>query len=343
MRHRISFVAITVSLACVSPALAKDFTVAADGSGDFKTVQAAVDAVPANNTSPVTISVKPGRYEEYLNITKGKNFITLVGGGDTPDKTVLTFHYKASDPKPDGTGTVGTTGSSSTTVNANDFTAENVTFENSAGDNVGQAVALKTNGDRLIFRNCRFTGFQDTLYPAGKGRVYFKDCYITGDTDFSFGNATAVFDHCTINSTDRGWVTAANTAPDTAAGYVFLDCTLTAGPNVPPGAVYLGRPWQWQNTKPAVTFVRTKMGPHINPAGWHPWDEKANTSPGEHSRYAEFGSMDQAGKPLDVSRRVAWSHQLSADEASKLTPEALLAGADHWNPLAGPSVTPSTK
>ncbi len=292
---------IVLSLALCSTlaltATAKDLTIATDGSGDFKTLQPAIDSIPADNTSPVRILIKPGTYVEYLNITKGKNFITLIGQGQKSEDTILAFHYKSSDQKPDGSGNVGTTGSSSTTVNANDFTAQNITFSNTAGDKKGQAVALKTNGDRLIFDNCRFLGFQDTLYPAGGGRCYFKDCYITGNTDFIFGNATAVFDHCTINSTDVGWCTAANTSPKTPYGYVFLDCTLTASDNVKPGTVYLGRPWQWNSGSSAsVTYIRTKMGPHINPLGWHPWDA-TNTTPGDHSRYSEFGSMDSEGKP----------------------------------------------
>lgn len=177
-------------------------------------------------------------------------------------------------------------GSSSTTVNAGDFTAENLTFENSAGDNVGQAVALMTNGDRLVFRHCRFLGFQDTLYPAGGGRVYFQDCYVTGDTDFIFGDATAVFDPCPINATDArlNYHTAANTRPRTPSGHVFFDGKLTAGPDVGVGAVYLGRPWQWdRGSKSATTFNRCQMGPHVNPAGRHPWgpnnDHPENNTP----------------------------------------------------------------
>jgi pectinesterase len=327
-------------LVMAGTAAGKDLVVDAAGKGDFKTVQAAIDAVPAGNAEPVRIVILAGTYEERLTIPRDRPHITLAGQGK-PEATVLTYHLKSSDPRPvppgattAPAGTVGTTGSASTTVNANDFTAENLTFANSAGDNVGQAVAIKTNGDRLVFKNCRFLGFQDTLYPAGGGRVYFKDCYITGDTDFIFGNATAVFDRCTINSTDAGYITAANTPAATKIGYVFLDCTLTAPESVRAGSVFLGRPWQWEGNKPSVTFVRTKMGKHIAPAGWHPWDVARNTSPGEHSRYAEFGSMDLEGKPLDVSKRVAWSKQLTAEEAESLTPAKVLAGSDGWNPVA---------
>jgi len=184
--------------------LAKDVTIDAAGGGDFKSVQAAVDSVPDRNAEPMRFLIKPGKYEEYISVPRNKPFISFIGQGAKPEDTVLTYHLKSSDPKSDGSGNVGTTGSASVTITASDFTAENITFANSAGDNVGQAVAVKTNGDRIAFFNCRFLGFQDTLYPSGQGRVYFKDCYVTGDTDFIFGSATAVFDHCTINSSDGG-------------------------------------------------------------------------------------------------------------------------------------------
>ncbi len=345
--RRLAFSPALLAFALSAPA--KDLTIAADGSGDFKTVQPAIDSLPDGNTEPVRLLIKPGKYVEYLTITKGRDHVTLVGLGARPADTVLSYHYKASDPRTadfKGAGNsnaargaapnVGTTGSSSTTVDANDFTAENLTFENSAGDNVGQAVALKTNGDRLVFRHCRFLGFQDTLYPAGGGRVYFQDCYVTGDTDFIFGNATAVFDHCTINATDAklNYYTAANTSPRTPYGYVFLDCKLTAGPGVADGAVYLGRPWQWNSgSKAAVAYIRCQMGPHVNPLGWHPWGPN-NDHPENNTRYSEFGSTDAAGQPLDVSKRVAWAPQLTAEQAAIYTPEKILAGTDRWNPTA---------
>jgi pectinesterase len=333
-------------LALVTSSMAKDLTVAADGSGDYKTLQSALDAVPRTNTDPVKIFIKPGTYEEKIDIPSKKGAITLIGQGKTPEETVITFHLKASDPKTGVAastqpGTVGTTGSASVTISGSDISAENLTFANSAGLRAGQAVALKTNGDRLTFKNCRFTGYQDTLYLAGKGRVYLKDCFISGSTDFIFGNATAVFDHCTIKSETSSFITAANTAPDTPYGFVLVDCTLTAADGVPTGSVYLGRPWQWdRGTKSAVMYIRTKMGPQIAAAGWHPWDATKNVKPEENTRYSEMGSMDADGKPLDVSGRVAWAKQLSADEAAKLSIAAILAGSDAWNPTGSPDIKP---
>lgn len=321
-----------IVLLTTAAATGKDIVVDGSATGGFTTVQAAIDSVAPGNTERVRILIKPGTYAERITVPKDKPHISLIGQGETPEQTVLTYHLKASDPKPDGSGNVGTTGSSSTYVHATDFIAENVTFANSAGDNVGQAVAIKTTNDRLIFRRCRFLGFQDTLYPTS-GRVYFKDCYVTGDTDFIFGNATAVFENCTINSSDSSYITAASTKPETAHGFVFLDCTLTASQGVKSGSVWLGRPWQWdRGSKASVTFVRTKMGSHINPQGWHPWDVQKNTSPDTTTRYAEFGSMDLNGQPLDLSKRVSWSKQLTAEDAAKLTAKGILAGSDGWDP-----------
>ncbi len=339
-----SVVGVLLCAALAGGACAKDVTVDSGGGGDFTTVQAAVDAVAGGNSQAVRILIKPGKYEEKIAVPANKPFIQFLGQGSSAEQTVLTFHLKASDPKPGGSGNVGTTGSSSVTITGSDFLADNITFANSAGDKVGQAVALKTNGDRLIFHNCQFLGFQDTLYPSGEGRVYFSDCYITGNTDFIFGNAIAVFDRCTINSSDSGFDTAANTMAKDPLGFVMLDCTLTCSEGVKAGSVFLGRPWQWdRGPKASVTYVRTKMGPHISPTGWHPWDAKNNTDPGKTARFSEFASTDLDGNPLDVSKRVAWSHQLSEAEAAELTVEKILGGNDQWNPEKILHQAPSTK
>jgi pectinesterase len=336
MRPNLSLLATLWLAAAPLCASARDIIVDAGGGGDFKTVQEAVDSVPSGNSQRVRILIKPGLYIGRISVPRDKPLISLIGQGQRPEQTVLSYHLRASDIVPPSTQPVGTTGSSSTFIHGDDFVAENITFENSAGDNVGQAVAVKTTGDRLVFRNCRFLGFQDTLYPTG-GRSYFRDCYITGDTDFIFGNGIAVFDRCTINSSDGGYITAASTRADTPFGYVFFDCTLTAGEGAKPGTVFLGRPWQWdRGSKSSVTFIRTRMGEQIRPEGWNPWDlrDRKNSDAQNTTRYAEFASMDLGGLPLDVSRRVAWSKQLSADEASKITPQSVLSGADGWDPTA---------
>ncbi|HEY1686742.1 MAG TPA: pectinesterase family protein [Tepidisphaeraceae bacterium] len=311
---------------------AKTITVAADGSADFKDVQSAIDAAPANNDEPTIIHIKPGVYKQRLEIPKNKPLIIL--RGDDAKTTVLTFDWNSHVKDKNGQE-IGTFLSYSTHVAADNFTAENVTFENTSGDH-GQGLALSVTGDREIFRNCRFLGWQDTLY-INDGRDYFDHCYIEGRVDFIFGNATAMFDHCTIHSKNNpdnasgGYLTAADTKPSSPWGFVFLDCTLT-GEGKP---TYLGRPWRWyEGSNASVTYLRTKMGPHIRPEGWNKWDQKGNpdTQPATVTRYAEFGSTDLDGKSLDVSQRVDWSHQLSAEQVAQFTVENVLGGEDHWNP-----------
>ncbi len=304
-------------------------TVAADGSGNYKTVQEAVDSVPDGKLDPVLINIKPGTYKDRIKIEKGKPAITIKGLGAKPDDVVLTYDLNAKSVVAPATQPVGTSGSASTTINSVNFTADNVTFENSAGDN-GQALALKIQGDKGVFRNCRFLGWQDTLDVDG-GRQYFVDCYIEGRVDFIFGGSTAVFDRCTIKSKNGGYVTAARTKPEVPFGYVFLDCSLISG-DEKPVPTYLGRPWQWDRQRVAsVTFIRTKMGPHIRAEGWHPWSDK-NTEPEKTTRFAEYGSTDLDGKPLDVSKRVAWARQLNDAEAEQFSIKNVLGGEDGWDP-----------
>lgn len=304
---------------------AADFTVASDGSGTHATVQAAID----DATEPSTIRIKPGTYKERLKIEKTRPALTLIGLGDKPDDALLTFDLHANKTLEGSTQPVGTSGSASTTINASDFTARNLTFENSSGQ-VAQGLALKVQGDRGVFEDCRFLGWQDTLCADG-GRQLFRNCYIEGRVDFIFGRSTAVFDRCTIHSKNGGYVTAARTTPEQAFGYVFLDCTLTGEGE----KAWLGRPWQWdRGSSAAVAFIRCRMGPHLRAEGWNPWHlkDKQNEKPETVTRYVEHGSTDLDGKPLDVSGRVAWSKQLTEAEAKRFTIETVLAGEDHWIP-----------
>jgi pectinesterase len=316
-------------LLLTSASMAAEFTVAADGSGTHTSVQAAIDAVPSGSRERTTIHIKPGVYKERLRIEKNKAPITLLGLGEKPHDVVLTYDLKASSVVPPATQPVGTSGSASTTINASDLIAKNLTFENSAG-NVGQAVAVKIQGDRGFFEDCRFLGWQDTLCVDG-GRQYFRNCHIEGRVDFIFGRSTAVFEGCTIHSKNGGYVTAARTTPGQKFGYVFIDCTLTGEGDT----AFLGRPWQWdRGSNAAVAFIRCRMGPHIKPEGWNPWDlkDKKNETPQAVTRYVEHGSMDLEGKSLDVSGRVTWSKQLSDDEARAYTVKNVLKGEDGWMP-----------
>jgi pectinesterase len=304
--------------------------VSPDGAnGAYKTVQAAIDALPAGLDEPRLIVIAAGSYKELIRVPKNKSKVTLRGEDGDPAKTILTYDLYADYVAPGTTQPIGTSGTASTVIEGNDFTAENLTFANTAGEK-GQAVAIKILGDRGVYRNCRFLGWQDTLY-VDEGRHYFLNCYIQGRVDFIFGGATAIFDRCTIHSNNGGYITAARTRPEQQFGFVFLDCTLT-GEGAP---AYLGRPWQWDRGRnAAVSFVRTKIGPHIRPEGWNQWDRpnNPNTQPAKTARYSEYGSVDADGKPIDVSTRVPWSHQLTAEQAAELTVQKVLAGSDNWNP-----------
>lgn len=307
----------------------KPITVAATG-GDFATVQAAIDSIEKGDKDAHTIVIKPGTYKEKLKISKGQTHITLKGDGKDPADTVLTFDDWAQRKDKDGKE-IGTRGSASFAIEGSDITVENLTIENTAGD-VGQAVALRTQGDKFIFRNCRMTGWQDTLY-ANDGRQYYDHCYIEGRTDFIFGRGVAVFDHCEIKSKNGGFVTAASTNEKDPFGYVFLDCKLTydtkpfkgedTGKPVP---TTLGRPWR---AGAYTAFIRCDIGPHISPAGWTEWKEKDGTA--KAARYYEYANT---GPGSDTSNRVPWAKQLTKEEAEQITPEKVLAGSDGWNPTA---------
>ena len=212
--------------------------VATDGSAPFKSVQEAVMSVPSgSSTNPVIIHIKPGVYKELVSIQREKRFFHLVGENAT--NTVLTFNLFAGLTNFDGKP-IGTFRTPSAMIDADDFTAENLTFENSAG-NTGQALAIRVDGDRAVFRNCRFLGWQDTIL-LNRGRDYFENCQIAGAVDFIFGAATAWFEKCEINCLGSGCITAASTPVDEPFGFVFSNCTIT-GDN-PDVKTFLGRPWR---------------------------------------------------------------------------------------------------
>jgi pectinesterase len=302
---------------------ARTVTVAADGSGDFKSVQAAIDSIPAKNEEPAVIHIGAGRYKEKICLPRDKRFVAI--RGDDAGTTVLTYDQNAASLGADGKP-LGTSGSYSTWVDADDFLAENITFENTAGDvggRTGQALALKASGDRQVYRKCRFLGWQDTLYADG-GRQYYADCYIEGRVDFIFGSATAVFDRCELHSKNGGYVTAASTPREKPFGYVFLHCKLTGEG----GKAMLGRPWR---PYAAVTFAFCEIGDHIKPAGWDNW---RNTENEKTARYAEYKCT---GPGAERGGRVTWSHELTDEEGTKLTVANILGGEDKWEKSAGRS------
>ena len=314
------FAQVATPAATPKPAEAPSFnkavrlTVAPDGSGDYRTIQEAVMAVRDFMQVEATIFIKNGTYKEKLLIPSQKTHITLLG--ESKEGVVITYGDYSGDAEKHTTYT-----SSTVRVQGNDFTAKNITFENSAGP-VGQAVALHVEGDRAIFRNCRMLGHQDTLFLAiESSRQYYQNCYIEGTTDFIFGASTAVFDHCLIFSKRDSYITAASTTPRQPFGLVFLDCQLTAAPEAK--KVYLGRPWR---PHARTVFINTEMGAHITAAGWDNWRNPDNE---KTAFYAEFNSR---GPGAPSKGRVAWSHQLKAKEVKQYTIQNIFGGTAAWNP-----------
>ncbi len=329
---------ILLCLAVTLRAAAPDAIVAADGSGTHATVQAAVDAAPAGRTTPWVILIKPGRYAGHLVVPAEKPFLTF--RGEDAATTVITDGRNFNTLKPDG-GKYTTPESATALIQAGDFTAENITFENSTTreDRI-QALAIYMTGDRGVFRRCRFLGWQDTVRadsprrpggstepdtprPEGNARQYFVDCYIEGHVDFIYAASTAVFDRCHIHGKADGYITAASTPQAAAFGYVFLDCKVTTGPLVDKG-VYLGRPWR---QFAATAFLRTELAGNVRAEGWHNWGKPANE---QTARYAEYGST---GPGARLEQRVPWAKQLTDEEAKAYTAEKILAGKDGWNPV----------
>ncbi len=293
-----------------------DYVVAKDGSGDFFTIQEAINAVPDfRKNIRTTILVRKGVYKEKIVVPESKINVSLVG----EEGAVLTYDDYADKKNVFGEGK-GTSGSSTCYIYSPDFYAENITFENSAGP-VGQAVACFISADRVHFKNCRFLGFQDTLYTYGKtGRQYYDHCYIEGTVDFIFGWSTAVFNQCTIHSLRDGYVTAPSTDKGRKYGYVFYDCTLTAADGVK--QVFLSRPWR---PYAQAVYVRCNLGKHIAPAGWNNWGKAENE---KTVFYAEYQSKGEGANP---KARASYSHQLKDLKGYEM--ETVLAGDDDWNPV----------
>lgn len=303
------------------PQLAKyvrhyDYVVAQDGTGDFFTVQEAINAVPDfRKEARTTILIRKGVYKEKLVIPASKINVSLIG----QEGAVLSYGDYASKKNVFGENK-STSGSASCYIYAPDFFAENITFENTSGA-VGQAVAAFIDADRVMFRNCRFLGFQDTLYTYGKdNRQYYEDCYIEGTVDFIFGWSTAVFNRCTIHSKGNGYVTAPSTDQGKAYGYVFYDCKLTAAEGV--SKVCLARPWR---PYAQAVYIRCEMGKHIIPQGWDNWGKK------EAEKNSFFAEYQSKGEGANAVARVSYSHQLK--DLKDYDMEKVLAGDDNWNPV----------
>ncbi|MCX8090967.1 MAG: pectinesterase family protein, partial [Verrucomicrobiae bacterium] len=262
-----------------------------------------------------TIRIKPGVYKELVYIQRERGFLRLVG--EDAEKTVITYDLHANLPGRDGKP-IGTFRTPSVFVDADNIVAENLTFENSAGP-VGQALAIRLDGDRLVFRRCRFLGWQDTIL-ANRGRHYFEECYITGHVDFIFGAATAWFERCQIHCRTNGYITAPSTPQSQPFGFVFSRCQITGEPGA---KTFLGRPWRPFGSS---IFLNTEMSAVVRPEGWDNWRNPENE---KTARFAEFNSTGPGANP---SARVRWARQLSAEEAARITPGAVLGGSDGWKP-----------
>jgi pectinesterase len=291
--------------------------VASDGSGNFRTVQAAIDVVPPGNTARVVIDIRPGTYADPVRIPADRNAITF--RGTDARTTILTGRLTARMPGPDGVE-LGMYRTASVYIDGNDFVAEDLTFENTAGEG-GQALALSLAGDRAVFRRCRLLGWQDTLFVSGGGRSCFRDCHIEGHCDYIFGDGTAVFERCTLHSLSANYITAASTPAEREFGLVFLDCRLTDDGRS--RAYFLGRPWR---PHAAVAFLHCELSDRIDPLGWDNWRNPANE---QTARFVEYDNRGPGARP---AARVPWSRHLTADDAAAYTPVNILRGADGWDP-----------
>ncbi len=304
----------------------KIYTVSKDGKGDFKTIQEAVNAAGNNWNDRTKIIVRKGAYREKIIIPATKSAIHFEG--ESLAETIIVNDDFASKKNTEGKE-MGTTGSSTVFIFSDNFSAKNITFQNDAGK-VGQAVAVLITGDKAIFENCRFLGFQDTLYLKGEQDVptpkreirhYFKNCYIEGTTDFIFGAATAVFRDCTIYAKESAtFITAASTPENTRFGFVFINCKIKG--DAKSESVYLGRPWR---LFAKTVFINTDMSEIIKPEGWQNWKKPEAE---KTTYYAEYNSK---GVGSDPKMRVSWSHQLSKKQAKEYSVKNILSGSDNWN------------
>lgn len=299
--------------------------VSRDGTGEFRTIDEAIEVCRAFMDYTKVIYVKKGVYKEKLIIPSWLTNITICG--EDRDHTIITWDDHANIKMPIGGldsetavkgKPMGTFRTYTLKVQGSYITLKNITIENNAA-RLGQAVALHTEGDHILVQNCRLLGNQDTVYTGVAGtRIAFYDCYIEGTTDFIFGPSIAWFENCEIHSKINSYITAASTPAGQQYGYVFHKCRLTASPEAT--QVYLGRPWR---PYAYTLFIDCEMGKHIRPEGWHNWRNAKNE---QTARYYEYGNH---GPGAFTKGRAPWTHQLSKKEAAKIT-IANVMGEDCW-------------
>jgi len=294
----------------------KRIIVAQDGTGNYKTLQEAINSVPDFRKVPTVIFIKNGIYKEKLNLSPSKTLVKLIG--ESVIHTILTYDDYAMKKNVFGEEK-GTSGSCSFYLYGDNFSAENITFQNSSGP-VGQAVALLVAGDKASFINCRLLGYQDTLYTFGaNNRQYYKNCFIEGTVDFIFGSAIAVFEDCTIFcKKDGGYITASSSPDSVKYGYVFIGCKITG--DAPDESFYLGRPWR---PYAKAVYINCELPKLIKKEGWNNWRKESNE---KTAYYAEYKSK---GASSDFTGRVNWSHQLTEESVKMYDLNTIFKG---WNP-----------
>ena len=330
-------ICIFCALGSLLTAQAKDYDnpdtlfVARDGTAEFRNVSEAIEVCRAFMEYHKVIYVKKGIYKEKLVIPQWLTNIEICG--EDRDQTIITWDDHANIPmafsnwplaisqQPTANSQqpkIGTFRTFTLKIQGSRITLKNITIENNSA-RLGQAVALHTEGDCLTFVNCRFLGHQDTIYTGNaRTRLYFRDCYIEGTTDFIFGPSTAWFEHCQIFCKANSYITAASTPQDVPYGYIFNNCSISCDQGV--DNVYLGRPWRDYGY---TLFMNCQLPRQILPEGWHQWRPEAVKT----ARYMEYNNT---GEGADVSKRVPWSRQLTKKEASKITLEAVFAINDTW-------------
>lgn len=308
----------------VSPAKAANYdnpdtiVVARDGTGQFRTIGEAIEVCRAFMDYHKVIYVKRGIYKEKLIIPQWLQNIEICG--EDRDQTVITYDDHANIIYPSTGNGMGTFRTYTLRVDGNSITVKNITIENNAA-RLGQAVALHTQGDRLMFLNCRFLGNQDTVYTGMPyTRLLFRDCYIEGTTDFIFGASTAWFEHCAIYCKINSYITAASTPQDAEFGYVFNNCTVTTAEGA--DKVYLGRPWRDYGY---TLFMNCDLPKQIRPEGWYHWEKQREQT----ARYLEYNNHGEGAK---TDGRVGWSRQLTKKEAQQITMERVFSQKREWRP-----------
>ncbi|MBN1414478.1 MAG: T9SS type A sorting domain-containing protein [Bacteroidales bacterium] len=285
-----------------------DMLVAKEGPDAYRSVQSAINRIPDYSPLPYRVFIKNGIYYEKVHLPASKTNVCFIG--ESNNGVVITYDdYNGKDG-------ISTAGSYTFLAEGSDFYAENITFQNSAG-NVGQAVAIRTIGERQVFNNCRFLGFQDTYY-AHKNRQYNLNCYVEGATDFIFGDATAVFDNCIIHCVKGGQYIAVPSDTKLTSiksdggtfyhGLLFKESIITCNNDVPVSSYYLGRPWQ---PNASAVYISCILDIHIKPEGWSVWSGTENHLSGF---YGEYQSRNIGGELADTLLRVEWSHQISPED-----------------------------